>query len=56
MHDAGARGHDLYLEMLDKLYDDADSFPDCPITTPSGRVLVHRFMLHARLPHFGEPA
>lgn len=50
---AGARGHDLYLDMLQKLINDPDSFPDTSVVLQNSTVLVHRFLLAARLPHIG---
>ena len=48
---AGARGHDLYLDMLQKLCNDADSFPDMTIAGATATVHAHRFLLRAQLPH-----
>ncbi|KAK9797377.1 hypothetical protein WJX73_007493 [Symbiochloris irregularis] len=51
---AGARGHDLFLDFIQKLFNDVDSFPDIIISLPDGPISVHRFLLRARLPKLGR--
>ena len=51
---AGARGHDLYLDFLGKLFNDMESFPDMLVNASAGATLhVHRFFVRARLPNLG---
>ena len=48
--DAAARGHDPYMEFLEKLFDNHDSFPDAVCRLSSGQLHLHRFILAARSP------
>ncbi|KAK9820046.1 hypothetical protein WJX72_005458 [[Myrmecia] bisecta] len=49
-----ARGHDQYLEFLERCFDNPASFPDIEFTVQDTRVQAHRFLLAARSPYFGK--